>query len=157
MKRFLSILFTAGALALEIFTKGAVGIYGPAPGTHVRVLYSYFSPTPFGYGMFPPMITGVLTVILLILGLIAVGNRKAQIAVCILAPVTFIVSLLPLLYGKTEGLWRYSLIGLAISLCLLVAAVFAIGAMVRKKPPRPAGPPPGGNPPPPPPPPRSKE
>ena len=151
MKRFLSILFTVLALALEIFAKGAVGIYGPAPGMHVRVLYSYFSTVPFGYGMFPPLITAVLTVVLLILGFVAIKNRKAGIALCILASVTFIVSLLPLLYGRTGGYWFYSLVGLAISLALLLSAYFAIWAMVRKKPPKPAGPPPGGNPPPPPP------
>ena len=144
MKRFLSILFIAGALALMIFTKGAVAIFASEPGTYVRTMYSYFSPVPFGYAMFPPLITAVLTCVLLILGLCAVKGKKAAVALCILAPVTFIVSLLPILYG----LRFYSLLGACVSLCLLLASVCAIWAMRKKKPPKPAGPPPIGSPPP---------
>lgn len=134
MKRGCQLLFTAAALALEVFTKAAVGIYGPAPGKHIRVMYSYFSPVPFGYGMFPPLITGVLTVVLLILGLAALKKQKALTALCILGPVTFIVSLMPLLYGKTGSYWYYSPLGACISLCLLLSAIFAIAAAVRRKP-----------------------
>ena len=149
MRRFLQILFTAGALALMIFTKAAVLYSQPAPGQHIRTMYSYFAPVvAFGGAVFPPLITAVLTCILLILGFAAIKSRKAGIALCILAPITFIVSLLSLLYG----LRYYSLLAACISLCLLLSAIFAIAAAARRKPPKaPAGPPPGGNPPPPPP------
>ena len=65
MKRFLSILFTAGALALMIFTKGAAVVSSPDPGHYIRSTYSYFDPFVFfGAANFPPLITGVLTVVL---------------------------------------------------------------------------------------------
>ena len=151
MKRFLQILFTAAALALEIFTKAAVLYSQPAPGQQIRTMYSYFAPTvAFGGAVFPPLITAVLTCVLLILSFVALKNKKAQIALCILAPITFIVSLLSLLYG----LRYYSLLAGCISLALLLSAIFAISAMVRKKQPGgPAGQPPAGAYPPPPPPP----
>ena len=129
MKRFLQILFTAAALALMIFTKAAVLVTAPGPDVRVRSFYSYFSPIPFGNAMFPPLITAVLTCVLLILGFAALKNKKAQIALCILAPITFIVSLLPLLYG----IRYYSLLGGCISLALLLSAICAIWAMPGKK------------------------
>lgn len=140
MKRFLQILFTAAALALMIFTKAAVLVTAPGPDVRVRSFYSYFSPIPFGNAMFPPLITAVLTCVLLILGFAALKNKKAQIALCILAPITFIVSLLPLLYG----IRYYSLLGGCISLALLLSAICAIWAMPGKKqtPPPPPPPPP---------------
>lgn len=148
MKRFLQILFTAGALALMIFTKAAVLVTAPGPDIRVRSFYSYFSPIPFGNAMFPPLITAVLTCVLLILGFAAIKGRKAAIALCILAPVTFIVSLLTLLYGVR----CYSLLAGCISLCLLLNAIFAIAAAARRKPTRPVPPPhPHQAPPPPPP------
>ena len=149
MKRFLNILFTAGALALMILTKAAVLVSAPGPGLHIRTMYSYFAPTvAFGGAVFPPLITAILTCVLLILGFAAIKNRKAGVALCILAPITFLVSLLTLLYGVRY----YSLLAACISLCLLLSAIFAIAAAARRKPPKaPAGPPPGGNPPPPPP------
>ena len=152
MKRFLNILFTAAALALMIFTKAAVLYSAPAPGQLIRTMYSYFAPTVFfGGAVFPPLVTAVLTCILLILGFIAIKGKKAAIALCILAPVTFIVSLLTLLYG----LRYYSLLAACISLCLLLSAIFAIAAAARRKLPRAPGgqppmPPAGMQPPPPP-------
>ena len=156
MKRFLQILFTAGALALMIFTKAAVWISAPKPNELIRSMVSYFNVALFFNGMFPPLITAVLTCVLLILSFIALKNRKAQIALCILSPIAFIVSLLPLAYGKSGSYWFYSLLGACISLCLLLSAIFAIAAMVRKKPPKGPGgqppmPPAGMQPPPPPP------
>ena len=151
MKRFLQILFTAAALALMIFTKAAVmvTVAGPDHNQQIRSFYSYFAPAVFfGNAVFPPLITAVLTCILLVLSLVALKNRKAQIALCILAPITFIVSLLTLLYGVRY----YSLLAGCISLCLLLSAIFAIAAAARRKPPRPAPPPyPHHAPPPPPP------
>ena len=154
MKRFLQILFTAGALALMIFTKAAVLVSatGPDHNQLIRSFYSYFAPVvAFGGANFPPLITAVLTCILLILGFAAIKSRKAGVALCILAPITFIVSLLSLLYG----LRYYSLLAACISLCLLLSAIFAIAAAARRKPPKaPAGQPPmppAGSPPPPPP------
>lgn len=138
MKRFLQILFTAGALALMIFTKAAVMVTAPGPEIRVRSFYSYFSPIPFGNAMFPPLITAVLTCVLLILGFAALKNKKAQVALCILAPITFVVSLLPLLYGVRY----YSLLGGCISLALLLSAFCAIWAMFGKKPPQAPPPPP---------------
>ena len=137
MKRFLQIIFTAAALALEIFTKAAVMVTAPGPDIRVRSFYSYFDLAVFfGGAVFPPLITAVLTCVLLILGFAALKNKKAQVALCILAPITFVVSLLPLLYGVRY----YSLLGSCISLALLLSALCAIWAMERKKQPQAAPP-----------------
>ena len=153
MKRFLQILFTAAALALQILTKAAVKVTETGDNGVIYELVSYFNVKLFFSGMLPPLITGVLTCFLMILSIVAIKGKSARLALSILAPITFIVSLLPLVY---KGEYRHygalgslSLLGACISLALLLSSVFAIWAMVRKKPVRAAPPPP---PPPPPPP-----
>lgn len=150
MKRFLNILFTAAALALMIFTKAAVRVSSPAPNTVLFTPESYFSVSLFFGGTFPPFITAVLTCVLLILSFAALKNKKSRIALCVLAPITFIVSLLHRVprYSATG----YTLPGVCISLCLLLSAFFAIAAMFGKKQPPQA---PAHMPPPPPPPPQN--
>ncbi len=147
MKRFLQILFTAAALALMIFTKAAVRVSAPEPNTILYSPESYFSLSLFFGGTLPPFITAVLTCVLLVLSFIALKNKKARIALCILAPVTFVVSLLHRI--PHYSILGYSPLGLCISLALLLSAFFAIAAMTgRKKPPQA----PAHMPPPPPPP-----
>ena len=150
MKRFLSILFAAGALALMILTKGAIHMKSTLLGVYTREAYSYFNPITFGSGNFPPFITALLTCLVLVLGFIALKSKACRI---ILIPLTlgdFVVSVLPPILLGTN---RYTLLGAAISLLLLLSAVFAILALFGKKK-APAAPPPGAVPPPPPPPPQ---
>ncbi len=146
MKRFLQILFTAAALALMIFTKAAVRVSAPEPNTILYTPESYFSLSLFFGGTFPPFITAVLTCVQLVLSFITLKNKKARIALCVLAPVTFIVSLLHRV--PHYSILGYSPLGLCISLALLLSAFFAIAAMTGKKQPRA----PAHMPPPPPPP-----
>ena len=134
MKRFLQILFTAAALALMIFTKATVRVSAPGPNTILYTPESYFSLSLFFGGTFPPFITAVLTCVLLVLSFIALKNKKARIALCVLAPVTFIVSLLHRV--PHYSILGYSPLGLCISLALLLSAFFAIAAMTGKKQPR---------------------
>ena len=153
MKRFLQLLFTAGALAMMIFTKGAVRVSAPEPNTILYSPESYFSLSLFFGGTFPPFITAVLTCVLLVLSFAALKSKKARIALCVLAPVTFIVSLLHRV--PHYSVLGYSLLGICISLCLLLSAVFAIAAMFGRKPAGPAQRPPQMQQPPPPPPPQN--
>ena len=152
MKRFLSILCAAGALALMIFTKGAVLIMttGPNMNQFISEHYSYFNPITLSNENFPPLITAILTCLALILGFVAIKSKACRIILVPLTLVTFVVSVLPpFLYGLR---W-YSLLGAAISLLLLLSAVFALLALFGKKK-GPAAPAPGAVPPPPPPPPQ---
>ena len=144
MQRFLQILFTAAALALMIFTKGAILRSQTETGVYLRTPCSYFNPTVLGSGNFAPFVTAILACFLLILGFLALKSKGAQVGLAVLSPVTFVLSLLPLAKGC------YSLLGACVSAALGIAAYFAIAAMFRKKAPAAAPPPP----PPPPPPPR---
>ena len=150
MKRFLSILCAAGALALMIFTKGAIHMKSSILGVYTREAYSYFNPITFGSKNYWPFIAALLTCLVLVLGFVALKSKACRI---ILVPLTlgaFVVSVLPPILLGTN---RFSLLGAAISLLLLLSAVFSILALFGKKK-GPAAPAPGAVPPPPPPPPQ---
>lgn len=71
-KRIRILILSLIALILEILPYGAVCNFmlPSADGTSVgrfRELYSYFDLTPFGYANFAPMITAVLTCVLVLL------------------------------------------------------------------------------------------
>ena len=107
MKKSLSIITLASLLAiiiLEALPYGAVLNFAVSPeagGGYVRETFSYFSLTPFGYASFGPLLTAVMSIVLLILFIIWLCTNKsgfitASFLCCIVA---FAASLLPLLYG----------------------------------------------------------
>ena len=91
MKRFLQILFTAAALALMIFAKAAVRVSAPEPNTILYTPESYLSLSLFFGGTFPPFITAVLTCVQLVLSFITLKNKKARIALCVLAVMAYFI------------------------------------------------------------------
>ena len=82
----------------------------------IRELYSYFDLTPYGYANFAPLITAVLTCIILVL--LAVwcftGKRQIMTAAKVLLAVGAVLSLCPLLLGID----CFSVVGALITLTL---------------------------------------
>lgn len=108
-------------LTLEIIPYGAVLNFSTDGGTIIRETYSYFSLTPFGYANFGPLLTGIITVLLIILTAIFLFKENTIIfkVIMYLSILTFLFSLLPLQYGLSG----FSVIGLFISLFLLTELI----------------------------------
>ena len=122
-----TVLWLLAALALEILPWGAVLVFAsPASDGSIgrfRETYSYFSLMPVGYGMFFPMLTGVLTAVLLAVSLIQRRRprKKRGDRLFVALAVTLVCSLLPpILFG----LDFFSVVGGLISLSLLLSLVF---------------------------------
>lgn len=121
-KRLPYLILPIITLILEILPYGAVCNFmlPSTDGTHIghfRELYSYFDLMPFGYANFAPLITAIITCIILAMLLIYLVTGKsriitgAKLALC----VSVIISLCPLLYGVNF----YSVIGALITVSLI--------------------------------------
>ena len=121
MKKKITILcLLLCTLVLEILPYGAVCNFGNPEGEPFRKTYSYFSLTPYGYANFAPLITAVLTCILLLVVLIAIIFKKELgKKTAVFAGITSLISLCPMLYGLNY----YSLVGAMISVCLIAVTV----------------------------------
>ncbi len=112
------------AFVLELTPYGAVLNFArmAEDGTigRFRETYSYFSLMPFGYANFFPLLTGVLTVLLLFLSLVQLFRPRERLgnALFVLDIVGVVFSLLPLLLG----LDFFSAVGAAITAALGLAA-----------------------------------
>ncbi len=113
---FIMILLLA-VLVLEILPFGAVCNFATGPDEIIRATFSYFSLIPFGYANFAPLITAILTCILLILAGINLWkySQGLQKVLCILTGLTALTSFTPLLFGISY----YSLVGFCIFVLLL--------------------------------------
>ena len=122
-----TILCLLAALVLEALPWGAVMNFArPASDGsigHFRETYSYFSLMPVGYGMFFPMLTGVLTAVLLAVTLLQWRRprKKRGDRLFVALTVTLVCSLLPLLLFGAD---YFSAVGGLISLFLLLSLVF---------------------------------
>ena len=121
MKTFLAFLSTLAALALELTPWGAVLRFAQPEGEPIRKTYSYFSLVPYGYANFFPLLTAILTCLLLFYFVIAflTKKQKAENTCFYLAIVGAIFSFLPLL----QGFGNYSLTSFGISVLLSLAVV----------------------------------
>ena len=114
------------ALVLELLPYGAVLNFGriAEDGTigTFRETYSYFSLMPFGYANFFPLLTGVLTVVLLLLSLLqAVRPRPRRGSrLFVLDILTAVLSVMP---WVVFGADYVSGVGVGITAALLLAAV----------------------------------
>lgn len=126
-KRTMTLIFPFIALIFEVLPYGAVLNFANPDGEPFRKTFSYFDLTPFGYANFAPLITALLTCIILLITpfYIATGNRKIAAASAVISALTFAISLTPIIYGA------YSLVGVLITLALaLGACLFAV--MIKK-------------------------
>lgn len=89
------------ALILELLPYGVVLNFANPEGEPWRRTYSYFSMMPFGYANFGPLITAILTCVLLVLVVIYLFKSRKGLNTAILNVAGFATatSLLPLMFG----------------------------------------------------------
>lgn len=119
------VLLPAAAVLLELLPYGAVLNFGvQAEDGSIETIqrtYSYFSLTPFGYALFGPLLTAILSCLLVALGVLYLWRGKGKAALKGLSVIAVLLSLSPLLYGVTY----FSALGAVISALLLAEAVLA--------------------------------
>lgn len=120
-RRIAQLVFLVGALCLMIPPWGAVLRFAEPQGAPIRRTFSYFSPVPFGYANFGPLLCAVLLCVLLVFALTGLLTKKQRGAKAIpwLCGADFLLSLAPLCYG----LAYISVPGVVISLLLAAAFV----------------------------------
>jgi len=119
-KMIFAFLSSLAALILEMTPWGAVLRFGQPDGDPIRKTYSYFSLVPYGYANFFPLLTAIVTVLLVIAFVIAfIGKKeKAENTCFYLSFAGAILSLLPLL----QGIQNFSVTGAGITLFLALTA-----------------------------------
>ena len=136
-KRFLYLILPIITLILEILPYGAVcnfmrppsEVNPDAPVGHFRELYSYFDLTPFGYANFAPLLTAILTCVILVMLLIYLFTGKQGIASAtkVMVSIGVLLSLCPLLFGISF----FSVVGALITTSLV--AQFVLMQLTIKK------------------------
>ena len=104
-------------IILEVLPYGAVCNFANPEGEPLRMTYSYFSLTPFGYANFAPFLTAISTCALFVLLSIHffAENETLLRRTKMLNGAAIILSVCPLLYGLSY----YSVIGCLITLSLV--------------------------------------
>ena len=120
MKKVCLAVLPALTIVLELLPFGAVCIFATSPTERVKETFSYFSLTPFGYANFAPLITAILTVVVLLLSLISLKKDSVFNTLFVLSIITAIISLMPLMYGLNN----YSLVGALITIALVTESIF---------------------------------
>ncbi len=121
-KKILALCTTIFALILEMTPYGAVLYFGNPDGEPFRKTYSYFSLVPYGYAVFFPLLTAILTALLFVFLVLSIvkKSKKIESTAFYLSFVSAIFSFLPLVYG----IRYFSLVGAGISLFLVITSVF---------------------------------
>lgn len=119
MKKISLIVLPVLTILLEVLPLGAVCIFAPSPTERITETFSYFSLIPFGYANFAPLITAILTIIILLLSLISRKKNNVLNAVFVFSFIAAIVSLLPLMYGLNY----YTPVGAFITIALAAECV----------------------------------
>ena len=125
----LGIAFQIVALVLELLPLGAVMIFAPSPTETVTYTYSYFNLKLVGYANFSPMLTGILTVVVVILGIVTLCRyekaKRSKRAVFICSVIAVLLSLIPLvLFGSSYMTMTSYIISVAMvaSICFQAVA-----------------------------------
>lgn len=127
MKKKIILLCTVlAALILEILPYGAVCNFANPEGEPFRRTFSYFDLTPYGYANFGPLITAILTCVLLVIIVLSIILKKNwNKPISVISAIAALASLSPLLFGIES----FSLVGAMISVCIIATAV---AALIRK-------------------------
>lgn len=128
-KYYIYVILPVIAIILECLPWGAVLKFAgeqKADGTFEYIYHteSYFSPLPFGFANFGPLLTAVLTCILLILGIVLVIGKKEKLLdrIKVVLGVAIATSLMPLVYGFDF----FSIVGALISAVLILEFVIVV-------------------------------
>ena len=120
-KRLLYLLLPVITLILEILPYGAVCNFANPEGVSWRRTFSYFYIKPFGYANIAPLLTAMVTC--LILGFLAVylftNKHRMFMVVRSLLWIGVVLSLWPLLYG----IRFFSLVGAMITVSLVAELI----------------------------------
>jgi len=116
-KRLLYLILPIVTLILEILPYGAVCNFANPEGEPWRKTFPYFDLTPFGYANFAPLITAIITCIILLLLVIycITGKRRLVIVIKNVLCVCAVISLGPLVLG----IRFFSVIGALITVSLI--------------------------------------
>ena len=123
---FVLLAITVMILILEIIPYGAVLEFAHMSPEltlgYYEEHFSYFDPIVYGYGVFGPLLTAVLTCLLAVVTVISVflENRAVRMALRVVSVLTLLFSLTPMLTGC------YSPVGMAISALLLATFIISL-------------------------------
>lgn len=124
-----AIALQGAALILEILPIGAVMVFATSPTEHTIEICSYFSLLPVGYANITPMLTGILTVVIILLGVIVLFKfdkaPKFRKAAFICSIVSLLFSIVPLFLFGAVGMTTasYAVSGaILLSICLQAVA-----------------------------------
>ena len=124
LKRILAFLFATSALILECLPYGAVLKFAVDEGKTERKFFSFFDLTVYGNANFYPLLTGILTVLLLCLLTIGTVKKSEKIekSAFLIAFSATAMSVLPILRGWESS----SLVGGIITACLLASTLLLL-------------------------------
>lgn len=121
-KKMITLALLLSAVVLEILPYGAVCNFANPEGPPHRVTYSYFSMIPYGYGDFGPLITAILTCVLLVILVLSLLLKKDwNKSISIISAIATLTSLAPLMFG----IRNFSIVGAMISVCILATFVIS--------------------------------
>ena len=121
-KKIITLALLLSTLVLEILPYGAVCNFWNPEGEPWRKTYSYFSMIPYGYGDFGPLITAILTCVLLVIIILSILLKKDwSKSISIISAIATLTSLAPLMFGFSN----FSLVGAMISACILATFVIS--------------------------------
>ena len=128
IKKSLFVILLLVALILELLPYGAVLNFANPEGEPWRRTYSYFSMMPFGYANIGPLITAILTCVLLVLVVVYLFKPRKGLNTAILNVAGFATaaSLMPLMFGFDY----ITVIGVIIT--VLLAGTFGCGFIKAK-------------------------
>ena len=121
-KKMITLALLLSALVLEILPYGAVLNFANPEGDAWRKTYSYFSMIPYGYGDFGPLITAILTCVLLVIIILSIILKKDwNKTISVISAIATLTSLAPLMFGISY----FSIVGAMISTCILATFVIS--------------------------------
>ena len=120
-KRFSYLLLPVITLILEILPYGAVCNFANPEGESWRRTFSYFDMTPFGYANFAPLLTAMVTCLILAFLAVYLFTNKHRMFMVVrsLLWIGVVLSLCPLLYG----IRFFSLVGAMITVSLVAELI----------------------------------
>lgn len=115
---------------LEILPYGAVCVFMDDGGIEIRRTYSYFSLIPYGYADFSPLITALLSCVILVFCVVLCfrKSQKLNSALATLLGLAAVISFVPFLMGL--GFRFYGVCAAAIT--VLLAVIFILALSVKK-------------------------